>query len=379
MRSTRAIVVVLALGFLVPALAQGAIVQYNDRAAWLAAIGGTPDAQEDFQGFAVDTLFRAAPVTIAIGTIGQAGLDQAFRNQVDAPPFEFTDNNGTTHASCFVNFPDAGAGSETNVEIVFSQPVTAWGGDFNGVLGGELLAVDVDGSQEVILGTLLPAAQDTFLGFVADAGEQIDLVIFRSQNQNPGGGGEGFGADNFAVLWAGAQAGASVSGAKTVSGDFWPGGAITYRVVLTNAGPGDQGDNSGDELVDVLPAEVTLTGASASSGTAAADLGTNTVTWNGPIPAGGSVTVQISALVGSAPVGTVVSNQGTVAYDGDGNGSNETQVPTDDPGLPGADDPTSFTVIEQQAIPTLGNLGLLLLVGMLAGAGVVLLRWRLAG
>lgn len=379
MRSTRAIVVVLALGFLVPALAQGAIVQYNDRAAWLAAIGGAPDAQEDFQGFAVDTPFRAAPVTIAIGTIGQAGLDQAFRNEVDAPPFQFTDNNGTTHASCFVNFADAGAGSETNVEIVFSQPVTAWGGDFYGVLGGELLAVDVDGTQEVILGTLLPTAQDTFLGFVADAGEQIDLVIFRSQNQNPGGGGEGFGADNFAVLWAGAQAGASVSGAKTVDGDFWPGGAITYRVVLTNAGPGDQGDNPGDELVDVLPADVTLTGASASSGTAAADLGTNTVTWDGPIPAGGSVTVQISALVGSAPVGTVVSNQGTVAYDGDGNGSNETQVPTDDPGLPGADDPTSFTVIEQQAIPTLGNLGLLLLVGMLAGAGVVLLRWRLAG
>lgn len=381
MRSTRAIVVVVALGVLIPALAQGAIVQYNDRAAWLAAIGGTPDAQEDFQGFAVDTPFRAAPVTIAIGTIGQAGLDQAFRNEVDAPPFQFTDNNGTTHASCFVNFADAGAGSETNVEIVFSQPVTAWGGDFNGVLGGELLAVDVDGSQEVILGTLLPTAQDTFLGFVADAGEQIDLVIFRSQNQNPGGGGEGFGADNFAVLWAGAQAGASVSGAKTVDGDFWPGGAITYRVVLTNAGPGDQGDNPGWEFVDTLPlSDVSLGGATASSGTLDLDVPLNTVRWDGAIPAGGTVTIDITAGIRTnVAVGTVVSNQGTVAYDGDGDGTNETQVPTDDPGLPGADDPTSFTVVEQQAIPALGTLGLLVLVGMLAGAGVVLLRWRLAG
>ncbi len=379
MRSTRAIVTVAVLGILVPALAQGAIVQYNDRASWLAAIGGAPDAQEDFQGFAVDTPFRAAALAMGIGAIGQAGLDQAFRNEVDAPPLQFTDNNGTTHASCFVNYPDSGAGSETNVEIVFSQPVSAWGGDFNGVLGGELLAIDVDGLDRAVIATLLPAADTTFLGFVADAGEQIDLVIFRAQNQNPGGGGEGFGADNLAVVWATAPAGAAVSGAKTVDGNFWPGGSISYQVVLANAGPGDQGDNPGDELVDALPPEIALTGASASSGTAAADLGTNTVTWNGSIPAAGSVTVQITAVVGSPPVGTVVSNQGAISFDGDGNGSNETQVPTDDPSLPGADDPTSFTVVEQQAIPTLGTLGLLMLVGVLAGTGFVLLRWRLAG
>ena len=378
MRSTRAIVVVLALGVLIPALAQGAIVQYNDRASWLAAIGGTPDAEEDFQGFTVDTSFRAAPVAIGTGTIAQAGFDQAFRNLVDVPPFLYTDNNGTNHASCFVNYPDTGPGSETNVELAFSQPVSAWGGDFVGVLGGEFLAIDVDGTERAIIATLLPAAMDTFVGFVADAGEQIDLVIFRSQNQTTGGGGEGFGADNFGVVWAISQPGADVSGAKTVSGNFWPGGSISYQIVLSNAGAGDQGDNPGDEFLDVLPAELALTGASASSGATNADPPSNSVTWNGAIAAGGSVTVTITAsVVASATPGATVSNQGTVSFDSDGNGTNETQVPTDDPDLPGADDPTSFTVIEQQAIPTLGGLGLLVLAGMLAGAGVMLLRWRL--
>jgi hypothetical protein len=33
-----------------------------------------------------------------------------------------------------------------------------------------------------------------------------------------------------------------------------------------------------------------------------------------------------------------------VHYDGDGDGTNETTVPTDDPGLPGASDATDFTV-----------------------------------
>lgn len=199
--TTSALVLVSILAFL-PAVADGAIVQYDDRAAWLAAIGGTPDIEEDFQGFTVDTSFRTAPLAISMGTIAQVGLDQLFRNEVDVAPFQFSDNNGTTHASCFVNFPDAGPGSETNVEITFSAPVSAWGADFNGILGGELLAVDVNGTEQTVLGTLLPTAGDTFLGFVATAGEEVDLVIYRSQNQNPGGGGEGFGSDNYAANFA---------------------------------------------------------------------------------------------------------------------------------------------------------------------------------
>jgi hypothetical protein len=378
MRAARIVAAVMVVGFMLPTVTQAAIVQYNDRASWLAAIGGASDVDEDFSGFTVDTIFRSTPVPIAMGTIQQVGFDQVFRNLVDVPPFLYSDNNGTNHASCYVNWPDTGPGSETNVEVVFSAPVSAWGADMYGCLGLELLAVDVSGTNDqTILGTLLPAAQNTFVGFVATAGEQIDMVIFRSQVQVSGTGGEGFGSDDYSVLWATGGAGADVSGSKTVSGDFYDGGRITYQVVLTNAGAGDQPDNPTDEFVDVLPPEVTLFGGTSSSGSTSFNYGTNTVTWNGSIPAGGgTVTIDILADVNAVPVGTLVSNQGTVFYDGDGNGTNESQRLTDDPSQPGGDDPTTFAVIQAPAIPTLGGVGLVILVVVLAGIGFAVLRSR---
>jgi len=376
MKRVALVLVMFLTGMLLSALAQGAIVQYDDRATWLAAIGGTPDVEEDFQGFTVDTLFRTAPVAISMGTIAQVGLDQDFRNLVDVAPFEYTDNNGTTHASCFVNYPDSGAGSETNVEITFSSPVSAWGADFNGILGGELLAIDVDGTTEAIIGTLIPTAGDTFLGFIADAGEQIDKVIYRSQNQNTGGAGEGFGSDNFAAMYGAPAAGADVSGTKTSSGDLFPGGTMFYQVALTNNGTGDQTDNPTDEFVDTLPAELTLVGASASSGAVTLDLPGNSVAWNGAIAVGATVTIDIEATVNGVAPGTVVTNQGDIFFDGDGNGTNESQAVTDDPAQPGATDPTVFTVEEQRAIPTLGATGRLILFVLLAGIGIAILSWR---
>jgi len=38
---------------------------------------------------------------------------------------------------------------------------------------------------------------------------------------------------------------------------------VTYTVVLTNSGPGAQGDNPGNEFTDVLPAGLTLVSATA--------------------------------------------------------------------------------------------------------------------
>src|SRR5690606_10016692 len=74
--------------------------------------------------------------------------------------------------------------------------------------------------------------------------------------------------------------------------------------------------------------------------------GGNTVTWNGSVPAGGTVTITIGATIAAGTaVGTTVSNQGTLSYDSDLNGSNETTVPTDDPDVGGSADPTSFTTM----------------------------------
>ncbi|HSD65976.1 MAG TPA: M12 family metallo-peptidase [Vicinamibacteria bacterium] len=140
--------------------------------------------------------------------------------------------------------------------------------------------------------------------------------------------------------------GALVGGAKTVSGSFSPGGSITYTITLRNTGGGTQPNAAGsDELTDVLPSSLTLVSAAATAGTATAIPATNAVVWNGSIASGGSVAVAVQASVkATTAAGTVVSNQGTVRYDGDGNGTNESSALTDDPGQAGAANPTAFTV-----------------------------------
>ena len=117
---------------------------------------------------------------------------------------------------------------------------------------------------------------------------------------------------------------------------------MTYTVTLFSTGL-IQGDNAGDEFTDVLPSSLTLVSASATSGTALPNLLTNTVTWNGSIPVGGAVTITIQAIV-NAPNGTVISNQGTFSYDSDGNGTNDATMSSDDPGLDGSTNPTTFMV-----------------------------------
>ena len=138
-------------------------------------------------------------------------------------------------------------------------------------------------------------------------------------------------------------------------------------------------DLPGDELSDTLPASLDLVSASADAGTAVAVTASNLVTWNGTIPAGGTVTVTITARI-LASTGTSISNQATIAWDGDGDGaSNEATGVSDDPATAAGGDPTSFTVATAQSvieIPTLDAAGLALLALLLALAGAVALRRR---
>ena len=114
---------------------------------------------------------------------------------------------------------------------------------------------------------------------------------------------------------------------KTVTGSFLQGTDVTYTIALGNLGPGTQLDNPGDELVDVLPAGLTLVSAIATAGTAAM-VGDNTVTWNGALPSGAGVTITIVATITADP-GTPISNQGSFNYDSDGNGTNDASGTTD--------------------------------------------------
>jgi uncharacterized repeat protein (TIGR01451 family) len=157
---------------------------------------------------------------------------------------------------------------------------------------------------------------------------------------------------------------AAVGGTKSVSGTFSPGGTVTYTVVLTNSGGAAQSDNPGDEFTDVLPAQLSLVSASATAGTVVAAVATNTVTWNGSIPAGGSVTITIQASINPGTAGgSVVSNQGTVSFDADGNGVNETTALTST---------ASFDLVV--TIPTLNTPVFALLAVLLALISVLLIR-----
>jgi uncharacterized repeat protein (TIGR01451 family) len=175
---------------------------------------------------------------------------------------------------------------------------------------------------------------------------------------------------------------ANVTADKTVSGQFFVGGTITYQVVLTNSGPAPQVDAPGNEFMDVLPSDVALdcggaTTVVAGGGTLGCNEGTNTVTWNGSIPANGSVTIQIGATIVSGTPEVPIENQGSFLFDADGDGVNDSNGTTDDPGTLPSPDPTAFVLGIAPApseVPAAGVLGLLALALLLAVAALPRLR-----
>ncbi len=172
---------------------------------------------------------------------------------------------------------------------------------------------------------------------------------------------------------------ATLAATKTASGSFTPGSTVTYTIVVSNSSANAQFDNPGDEFVDVLPAGLVLKGAAASAGAAVADTASGTVRWNGSVPGNGSVTITISAWIMANAAGQNVSNQGTLYFDADGNGTNESSVPTDDPGLPGSADPTVFAAGLAAAVPATSAAGLALLGLLVALGAAFLIRTRVSG
>jgi uncharacterized repeat protein (TIGR01451 family) len=167
-------------------------------------------------------------------------------------------------------------------------------------------------------------------------------------------------------VWRYLYSPAVVTASKTIltpSYRLLPNYPIQYQVVLTNTSDYDQLDNPGDEFTDPLPTGLTLTGASATSGTTTTSA--NTVHWNGSITAHASVTITIDAKISDGTYGTNIVNQATVNYDVNGDGSNSGST------LAAA----GFTV--NMPIPALTKLGLVLLTALIGVlAALVLFRRR---
>ena len=70
--------------------------------------------------------------------------------------------------------------------------------------------------------------------------------------------------------------------------------------VQHDCGPGAQLDNGFDEFLDVLPAALDLVSASATSGTATANLAADTVTWKRASPASSTATSGCADGIGTA-------------------------------------------------------------------------------
>jgi uncharacterized repeat protein (TIGR01451 family) len=171
---------------------------------------------------------------------------------------------------------------------------------------------------------------------------------------------------------------ASVTATKTITGgDQLSPGTVTYTITITNTGNGPVLDNAGNEFTDTLPAGLTVLTPTASSGVVSGT-GVNPVTWNGTIPPSGSVTITIPCSIGPGLAGTPIANQGTVSYDANLDGTNESTLLTDAPGGT-VGDPTIFIAGQggfTPDIPTLSEWALMLLGLLLAGAGAVALRQR---
>jgi uncharacterized repeat protein (TIGR01451 family) len=170
----------------------------------------------------------------------------------------------------------------------------------------------------------------------------------------------------------------NVTATKAVTGGSQTaGGDIIYTVTLTNTGNGVQPDNAGAEFTDNLPDQLTVTTPTATSGTISGP-GVNPVTWNGALLPGASVTITIPATIAAGTGGQTINNQGTAAFDANRDGTNETLVPTDNPGGT-AGDPTPFVVAGGPAVtevPTLSEVGLAILCAMLSLAAFATLRKR---
>jgi uncharacterized repeat protein (TIGR01451 family) len=113
------------------------------------------------------------------------------------------------------------------------------------------------------------------------------------------------------------------------------GDTLVYTIAVHNNGPAMQADQTGSELVDVVPAELTIESVEASVGIA--DVAGQVVSWNGALGVGQSLVLTITTTVAGTGL---IANQASVAFDRDGDGSAETTLPSDDPTTAATSDAT---------------------------------------
>ena len=240
--------------------------------------------------------------------------------------------------------------------------------------GVELWRLAADGTPE-LADDILPGPDSSSPSYLTVSGRR--LIFYASDGVH--------GFEPWSLVLPSRKLRATLTG----SGTAVPGGTVFLNVVLTNPTPIDQPDAEGDEFSLAIPEALTPLSVEATSGQAeliagapaartpraAAASGSGfLLIWNGALPAGGSVTLTVTARVETfSPDG--LEMQGKIFFDTDGDGVNDLSTLTDDPSLPGDEDPSLlFAPQSVLEIPALSDVGLLFLALLLAGLATRRLR-----
>ena len=166
-----------------------------------------------------------------------------------------------------------------------------------------------------------------------------------------------------------------------------PGDTICYIAWINNTGGADSNDNPGNEFEDPIPAYTTYLNGSLQINDVTNDDNTtdgigyddanNTIIWNGNITAGGTIKIRFCVTVDTnVTPGTVISNQGIVYYDSNGDGTNDAEEPTDDPVTAPLNDPTNLEVAPTMLVPAMTPVGMIALVGLLSAVAAISIKIR---
>jgi hypothetical protein len=179
---------------------EAAIVVYGNRGTWQTA-AGPADYVEDFEFFTEDTSFRiaAGPLSLNGFSVQESGVtNSANVNKIDTAPFEFSGTDSLDGDAYLFGVTNHGL---TYIDLYFDNPTSSFAADFRGADGVEHLNIEVIDTMNQVLATLDPVTDTiTFLGFVANGGEQIARLRFFSSVFVGGVEREAFGMDNVALV-----------------------------------------------------------------------------------------------------------------------------------------------------------------------------------
>ncbi|WP_438029163.1 hypothetical protein [Sorangium sp. So ce233] len=285
-------------------------------------------------GVAIDNVVLAA-VPVASGA---CGADLAV-TLVDAPDPVSPGAQLTTT----ISVANEGPGDATDVEVTSVLPagasfVSASGAGWTCNLGDDGLvcrraSLAAGASASIAVTVVAPALTPPA---VASDIETTAKVTAREHDPDP--------SDNERAERTIVSVPARLIGYMTVLSERTAGEDVSYAVLINNTGGRTQRDNAGFEFVNVLPPELVLQGAVAEKGIVTSDPVANTVGWDGEVVPGEWVLLSLQSTLRPLTEGLVIANQGTIHFDADSDGVNESSVMTDEPLFGGPADPTVFTV-----------------------------------